>query len=327
MKLHQIQYFIAVAQHGSFRAAAKTLGLSAAAVSKGMQELEKDLGVALLQRHTQGIALTPAGNVMLSHAKLVHKQLQEAAKDLAKDTENAPIRLSIGVSPWFALSILPLLMTRFQHIRPEVRFDIVELLEVGLPQLRDGSIDLAIANAPFVGVTAEIKMIPLFSYASTVVCRLGHALSEARSLSELQGQKWIISRAWFEETKEPFQSLFHPDRHRLDDPMGRYDGSAATRVHTAHSTFMTMSLVEVTDMLSIAPWPLIESKWLRERVKALTLSDEIPERTVSLLTHKNRKPSSVVSQFIDCLYQTISEAHQLDDPVLRRILRTVDLQI
>ena len=60
MKLHQMRYIAAVAAHGSIRAAARALGVTQAAVTQGMRELEADCQLALFTRHSAGIGLTPA---------------------------------------------------------------------------------------------------------------------------------------------------------------------------------------------------------------------------------------------------------------------------
>src|SRR5260221_6852043 len=61
MKLHQIRDLLAVAEKGSLRAAARQLGLAQPSISRSIGQLERELGVALLERQARGTVLTPAG--------------------------------------------------------------------------------------------------------------------------------------------------------------------------------------------------------------------------------------------------------------------------
>ncbi|WP_275742052.1 LysR family transcriptional regulator [Ramlibacter sp. H39-3-26] len=313
MKLHQLQYFVATAEHGSVRAAAHHLGISATAVSRALTELEEGLKTLLIERQAQGIVLTCAGRSLLTHARLVLNQLKQASREMEDLRAQAPVRLSIGVTPWFAQSILPLLITRFLQRRPDVELHIVEFLGMHYAPLRDGSIDLAIGLwAPDAG-PAELQAQPLFSYTSAVVCRMGHARAHARSIYELRGEEWMLSRDW-REFGPPFSDIFEPAAER------------PPRIHIAHSALMTMTQVEMTDILSIAPWPLIESQWLRGRLQAMHLQELFPERLTCLLTRRNHVPTTASRDFIECVYDSIAQAQQSDDPMLRRVLRTIEPQ-
>src|SRR5258707_9350321 len=63
MKLHQIRDLLAVAEKGSLRAAARQLGLAQPSISRSIGQLERELGVALLERQARGTVLTPAGEL------------------------------------------------------------------------------------------------------------------------------------------------------------------------------------------------------------------------------------------------------------------------
>ena len=68
-KLQQLQYLIAIAEQGSLRLAGLALGVSAAAVSKGLQELENTAGMRLCERQSQGLVLTEGGRALLVRAR------------------------------------------------------------------------------------------------------------------------------------------------------------------------------------------------------------------------------------------------------------------
>ena len=71
MKLHQLLYFAATAEQGSVRSAAQALGISAAAVSRAIIELEDEVKTPLIERQSQGTSLTEAGRTLLM-LSLIH---------------------------------------------------------------------------------------------------------------------------------------------------------------------------------------------------------------------------------------------------------------
>lgn len=83
MKLHQLQALVASADGGSIRAAARQLGLSQAAVTRALRELEQQQELPLLIRTPAGLGFTPYGKTLLAHARLVLNQLEQAANEMA----------------------------------------------------------------------------------------------------------------------------------------------------------------------------------------------------------------------------------------------------
>jgi len=99
MELRQLKYFICIAEQESMTKAAETLYIAQPALSMQMRNLEEELGVSLLIRHSRGVQLTEAGQVFLDKAVRITREI-EAAKKLAsteKAAAAAPIRL--GVNP------------------------------------------------------------------------------------------------------------------------------------------------------------------------------------------------------------------------------------
>ena len=81
-KLRQLQYFVAVAESGSISGAARQLSVSQSAVTEAVQELEEDLGIALLDRSGRGISLTHKGHQFLRHASRILAAVADARRSL-----------------------------------------------------------------------------------------------------------------------------------------------------------------------------------------------------------------------------------------------------
>lgn len=121
-----LQTFTAVADIGSFTGAARHLGLRQSTVSQQIQRLEEQAGRRLIDRDTHRVALTPEGEVLLEHARLIldsHARLQQ-------HLSGAPLRgrLRLGTSEDVVLSALPDVLAAFGRLHAEVDLE----LRVGL---------------------------------------------------------------------------------------------------------------------------------------------------------------------------------------------------
>ncbi|WP_158658426.1 LysR family transcriptional regulator [Achromobacter sp. AONIH1] len=310
IKLHHLQYLAAVAGRGSVRSAALTLRVSSTAVSRGLIDLENLAGLPLFQRGAAGMLLTDAGKALLTHARQVLGQLDAVDQTLATLRGGTTTRITIGVTPWVARVLLGPTLHLLIRRRPDVRFDIHELIGAEYSALRDGTLDMAIGVAPPSDV-AEFTVRPLLDYSITVSCRPGHPLSNARELEELAGQDWVLIGE-IEHHTPGVQRLW---RRVLA-------ASQPVRLHYARSAQVVGAIVRTTDMLTISPWPLIEAEKARI-LHPLTLREEIPEQTIALLTKHNFALSGAARDFIDCLMSVIEQGHNSEDPAIRRSFMAV----
>ncbi|QSX32103.1 LysR family transcriptional regulator [Shewanella avicenniae] len=125
--LRAILSFVETAEAGSFSQAAKKLGVSAAAVSKNVANLEQVLGVRLMNRTTRKISLTEEGTTFLSQARVALDALESAVDSLAVGKMETSGHVRISTSAAFGrnqlLPVLPGLLTRYPALSVEVDFD------------------------------------------------------------------------------------------------------------------------------------------------------------------------------------------------------------
>jgi DNA-binding transcriptional LysR family regulator len=142
MKIHQLQALVTVADAGSIRASARLLGVSQAAVTKALRELEKDQQLTLLSRSPSGVSFTEAGQTLLGHARLMIGQLERANEDLAKLRGDQTGKLAIAITPLVMLTFMAETITLFRQQMPKVRLEIFEgLTAVAVPRMREGAAD------------------------------------------------------------------------------------------------------------------------------------------------------------------------------------------
>ncbi len=141
-RLQALQVFVRVARLGSFSAAARELGMSAAAVSRNIAALEGDLGAQLLRRTTRSVSRTPAGDRCLRHAEALldeHTVLVEAVRQDV-DEARGHVRMTAGVS--FTDEHLGRAMAGFLVDQPAVSVEIL-LTDEHIDLVRQG-LDLAV---------------------------------------------------------------------------------------------------------------------------------------------------------------------------------------
>jgi DNA-binding transcriptional LysR family regulator len=142
----QLANLLAVAEHGSFSRAAAARGISQPALSESIAQLERRLTAPVLDRGQRGSTLTPVGEILVRHARVVGAVLEEAEQELrlAKLGVHGPLR--VGASPSVLLKFLPTVMTRLCSAIRELQISIVEGLDDELlPALLAGKLDIIVA--------------------------------------------------------------------------------------------------------------------------------------------------------------------------------------
>jgi LysR family hydrogen peroxide-inducible transcriptional activator len=177
VNIRDLQYLVAVADHGHFGRAAEACYVSQPTLSTQLKKLERELGVELVERTTQGALLTPAGHEIVRAAReiLVHVDDIYAIAKRSADPEAATLR--IGLFPTLAPYLLP-------HIVPAIhdRFPKLELLlseektELVLERLRNGGLDAGVLALPIRddGLVVE----PLFDEDFVLVVPADHRLAQ-----------------------------------------------------------------------------------------------------------------------------------------------------
>ena len=314
MKLHQLRYFVGVADRGSVRAAAESLGISAASVSQGLRELERDVGAPLLKREASGAIPTHFGHELLVHARLILGQVARAEEGLDRLRGLPGGTLSVGVTPWVSQSLLPGVLRRFRALRPTVRLDLSESLGSAHPGLRDGSQDIVIGMPPPRSLGSHFFVRDLFSSGVAVIARRGHPLAQATSLAELAGQDWLMT---VHHDADEHTLLSRLQQIGIDPP--------PERLHCARSSLVAFGMLDASDMLTVCPWPLVEAPLLRDRVQALPIREPLPEMTTSLVVRRGDALDDTAQLFIECVKDAAEDAVASEDPALKRIMRSVEV--
>ena len=150
-----LRLFVAVVDAGSLTAGADRFGISLAAASKRIVELEQHCGIALLVRGQRGVTATTEGQTLHRHAIEVVARLEQLAQAVDDLQLGASGHLRLCANPSACGGFLPALLARYAALHPQVRIELEDALsEDGIRAVQKGSAELAVIgdNVPREGL-------------------------------------------------------------------------------------------------------------------------------------------------------------------------------
>lgn len=160
VQLRQLSALRAVAEEGSFVAAADVLGFSQAAISQQIAGLEKAVGQTLFDRPggPRPVTLTPAGRLLLGHADAVIDRLSTAEQELSDLESGTAGRLIVGTYQSVSVQLLPELVQQMRAAAPNLHIHLIEHPdnESLVDDLLAGSIDVTFLTGPYEDSRIEI---------------------------------------------------------------------------------------------------------------------------------------------------------------------------
>jgi DNA-binding transcriptional LysR family regulator len=181
VKLHQLRYFVAVAEELHFRRAAERLHMSQPPLSEAIRELEAIVGAELLERSRRRVALTPAGEVLLRDARAVLAELERALETARRIGTGHAGRLRLSFVGSALYGVLPDLVRAFSLERPDIELQLQERSTTEqLVALNAGDLDIGFVRAPAGadGLTIETIM----REPTVAALPEGHALTRLRRI-------------------------------------------------------------------------------------------------------------------------------------------------
>jgi molybdate transport repressor ModE-like protein len=152
LDLRHLTALRAIADEGSFKGAARTLGYTPSAISQQIAALERVVGVRVIAREQgrQAVGLTEAGRILLRHLDSIGARLHEAKSEIEALAQGSVGQLRVGAYESVGARLLPELIGRFREHFPQVRLDVQEALsDLDLLRLLErGSLDLAFTLLP-----------------------------------------------------------------------------------------------------------------------------------------------------------------------------------
>lgn len=298
MKMHHLRDLLAIMEKGSINAAAKHLGMAQPALSRSVRELEKQLGVPLLERHSTGAVLTPMGELFARRATAAMNELRRGHEEIQQLTGEVHGTVVACVSSVSHIALLSEALKPFVLTYPNVKLRIIEAVyPVVEARLKSGAIDFYIGAAPPNGAAPDLQTVKLFDNTRVVLARKDHPLAQARSLAALIDASWITTSIT-DYAEAEFSSLF--SLHGLPAP------KLALQAETA-LTWIT-ALLE-TDMLVMSPIQWVGVPMLKGLIVQVPIQEVIPAPSIVLIRRGAIPSTPAAEHLCDLMRRPASRIH------------------
>lgn len=293
MKFTAIRDFLAVAERGSLRAAARQVNGSQPAMSRSIQDLERELGVVLFQRSATGVQLTPMGVIFQRRASAVRNELRLAQEELDQLRGETHGRLTVALSSVPHVALLPQALRPFRTRYPNVTIDIIDAVYPTIESdLKSSRIDCYIGPVPE-DLGADLTMETLFENTRVIVGRNGHPLAQAGSLRDLVNAEWITT------------SITHIAEEELGPLFAKYGLPAPKLVMQAHSALTFLVALVYSDLLMMLPVQWTRSPLLREMVQPIAVNEILPAPPICLVRRSGLPLTPAAEYFCDMMRRAV----------------------
>lgn len=282
MDTQQLQAFVAIAECGSFSAAAEHLHLTQPAISKRVALLEQQLDAQVFDRIGRRIRLTAAGQLLLPRAKTVLNEVEAGYQAIAGLRGEATGTLSVATSHHIGLHYLPPHLRSFMKSFPGVRMDLHFLdSEQAQAEILRGRFDLALVTLP-PEQHRRITMIQLWQDELRLVAGPRHPLAGRQKLNlrELSGHPAILPEASTVTTRL-IQALF------------KWQELPLTVAMEANHLDTVKMLVSIGMGWGVLPARLVDAS-----VKVLPVRHSPIRRPLGVIYHEQRTLSAAAQRFL-----------------------------
>jgi DNA-binding transcriptional LysR family regulator len=289
-----VQAFVAIADHGSFQAAADSLFLSQTGVTRRLQTLEEFLGVKLIERTTRTVALTSTGQDFLPQARRLLSELTSSLIEIRETGKSRRGNVTIACVPTVGVRFLPKIIQEYSSNYPENRIKILDHSSSGVASAvlqREAEFGINIAGPHH----AELESVPLLEDDFAFVCREDHPLARRKEINWKQLEKYpLIFLGQFSGNRALLEQAFGSNNLKLQS---LYE---VQRVSTA--------LGLVAEGVGVAVLPQLSmQKDAYPRIRVIPLENPRISRTLVLLSRK----TAIFSPAAEALYELIRKAGEV----------------
>jgi DNA-binding transcriptional LysR family regulator len=149
MELQHLRCFVILVQELNFSRAAERLHMSQPHLTRAIGQLEKELGVKLLNRTTRQVRLTAAGEALLLEAEAILAKVGQSVQTVRQAADRETERLGIAFTEMALHGVLPQILTKFRHRFPKVQIDVIQACtEEQVEALRAAKTDIGFLHPP-----------------------------------------------------------------------------------------------------------------------------------------------------------------------------------
>jgi len=293
--LQQLQAFVAVAERGSFRAAADHIHLSAPALSRRIDKLETILGARLFNRTTRDVELTPLGRVFLERARAALDDLEAAMLGISDIAASRSGHVTVACVPSAAIHFLPSVVRSFSERYPLIRIRIMdEAAGQVLDSVMSGESDFGISFMG--GLLPGIDFDPMHTDPFVLAMPRSHRFAKRKSL------------AWADLASEKLIAVARSSGNRqlLDDALAKAGVNPSYRFEVSHIATL-LGMVEAG--LGLAAVPRLALPTASAAMAGVALRAPAVSRVLGLATRHGGTLRAPAQVFHDHLRVALKARH------------------
>ncbi len=290
MKLQHFREVVAVAEHGSIRAAARAMDVTQPGLTRSLAELERQLGGNLFERKPRGVVATPLGHAFLRRASSILNEVRRTREEMSQLCGLATGTVTAGLSMATHFALLPPALVPFRRRYPDVQLHIIEGFYPTLEQgLRSGSVDFYVGVDPGKKVAPDLSRELISPNRRAVLCRTGHPLASAGSLADLCGTEWATTSITAEAAAE-VRAVF--EKHGLPVPK---------TVLRTQSALTLMTCLLHSDLMAMVPVQWNEAALTRGLLQIVPVREELAAQPIISVTRTDLPLTPAATHLLDLL--------------------------
>lgn len=286
MDIQHIKYFLEIVKHESFSKAAEQLYVTQPILSRCIKNLEKELGVSLINRSTKSFALTDAGEALYTYgSKLVegHQDIYRHIQDI-KDSKVGELHIS---SPGVLMDMyFPRLVTEYRKQYPGIKISISERGSRSTEKdVLDGNADIGLVMLPLEN-PQNFNVFPIISDEVCVLVRKEHDFAKRKNIhiKELQGVDII--------TYNQSNTLYHTFLRMCQE-----QGFLPNITYQSMMPNFILDVISYGDCVGVLPGPML-SQFRTEKLVSIPIRPQFPWE-IAMITKKKRYLPKAASSFLN----------------------------
>jgi len=290
LALRDIEYFVAIADHGNVGRAAESLGLSQPALSKSLRRLEVSMQTKLVKKVPKGVELTAVGSAFLAHVRRIRLALDDVAHEVADLTQGRAGHVRVGANQYAIDHVLPAMCGALLKDAPKMTLKVtVGSNDVLVPALRNGQLDLIISGIPL-SPEGDFIQVHLSDDEFVVYASANHRLAKLKrvTIADLSRERWallpdVLASQWLRRAFE--DSGLPPPEVTLET------SSETLRLHAVASS----------ELLGFAPRIYVREAAPRLRLVELRVKELAWRRPLGVRYRRDAYLSPAANRFIEIL--------------------------
>ena len=298
--LTDMRLMLNIAEVKSLTKAAERTFLSLPAASHRIKNLENSIGTELLYRSSQGVTLTPAGEVFVEHAKLVSQQLQYLRGDMKEYAEGIRGRIRVYANTTAMSEFMPAILGRYLALQPDVSIELRERLSIQIVQaITEGHADIGIVAGldDAVMKSSNLEYLPYRVNKLSFVAHPSHPLAQKGPIdfSETLDESYVCLSEW---------SAIHGFLLKAASSFGR-----TRRYRVEVSSFEAVCrMVEAKVGVSVIPETAIDRYAQVMNITKVDLNDAWANRQLQVCIRPNEKLPSFAQPLLDLLLEDVEQS-------------------